>query len=147
MTRQQNMKAQFHVVVAGAFAGGLYAATGSWPATLTCFVSGVLIDVDHLLDYTLEHYESFGIRHFFATWDSGSLRRAYLVFHSWELFIALALATALMGWNLFVLGLAVGVGHHLVFDQIAYRPHPLAYSFFWRWWNGFGLKESFRRRG
>jgi len=139
------MKVQYHLLVSGCVAGGVYSLSRSWPAAFTSFAAGVVIDLDHLFDYLREHRRAAGIGHFFTTWHNGDLQRAVLALHSWELVMALAVANILAPGYPVLAGLLVGLGHHLALDQVAYRPHPLAYFFLWRWRNGFGLKESFGR--
>ena len=88
-------------------------------------VTGVLIDVDHVLDY----YNWYWKR---------DKRRLYVLFHGWE-YSAVALAVVLGFWYHPVL-LAAVLGHlgHLVGDQVANRlAHPLAYSIVYRISAGF----------
>lgn len=137
------MRLEQHLVAAPIAAGGLYAITGSWPAALTCLGSGVLIDLDHLLDYLLEHHKQFTLHHFFETWRLENIRYAFLILHSWELLLGLALIGWRNQWPGWLIGILVGLGHHIVLDQWTYRPHPLAYWFLWRWYNRFSLRGAF----
>ena len=138
------MRPEYHVIASTVASAALYATTGSLPAAVACAVSGVAIDGDHVLDYMVEYGPRFQPRHFFDVWRHGALHRAFLVCHSWELVIILGIAGWFVSAGGILLGLFVGLGHHLLLDQLAYWPHPLAYTFLWRWRNGFELRRSFR---
>lgn len=138
------MRPEYHVIAATAAGAALYAATESWPGAIACAVSGVAIDADHVLDYLVEYGPRFHPRHFFAVWRRGTLHRAFLVCHSWELVVIIGIAGWFVSAGGITLGLFVGLGFHLLLDQAAYRPHPLAYTLLWRWRNGFVLRRSFR---
>ena len=47
------MRARYHVIASAGISLGFQAATHSWPAALGCFLSGILIDTDHYLEYCL----------------------------------------------------------------------------------------------
>ena len=114
-----------HTVVSVGIGGAVWAATGSPAAVPAATVTGVLIDVDHVLDY----YNCYWKR------DKG---RLYVLFHGWE-YSAIALAIVLAFWYPPVL-LAAVLGHlgHLVGDQVGNRlAHPLAYSIVYRISAGF----------
>ena len=82
--------------------------------------TGVLIDVDHVLDFY----------YYFAKKDT---RRLFLIFHAWE-YTIIALALTIGAWqNPVLVAGGLGLLGHLVGDQIANRPaHPLTYSLVFR---------------
>lgn len=114
-----------HTLVSVGIGGTAWAATGSPASVAAAFVTGVLIDVDHVLDY----YNWYWRR------DKGKL---YVFFHGWE-YSAVALVLVLAVWYHPVL-LAAVLGHigHLICDQVGNRPmHPMAYSVIYRISSGF----------
>jgi len=112
----------------------------SWIANTACFLSGILIDVDHVLDYML-YKKSFPWKYRSLTefCDSKKQGRLYLIFHSYELLLLFIGLGALLGFPLLWLGVFVGVSVHLILDEIYNPLRPLAYFFIFR------LKHDFKR--
>ena len=113
------MKPVGHSIVSAGLGVCLWAFTNSiWAAVIT-FLSGILIDADHLLDLILV------IR--------ASRRTRVIIFlHAWEWALALLLAASLLSWNPIVTALAIGVSGHLLTDQIANGLPPLTYFIIYR---------------
>lgn len=123
-----------------------YALTRSWGLAVSSFLSGTLVDADHLLDFWREYGLRADLRRIFAVCHGHRLRRAVLFLHAWEWFFAGLLAARLTEWNPVVSGTAIGLGFHLVLDQVANRPEPAGYWFFWRLRRGFSLAAMFGKR-
>jgi hypothetical protein len=136
------MKVTHHVLVSTAVSGGVYLMTRSIPLTLGSCISGWVIDVDHLLDYLVEHGPRPDASHFFATFRDDKYRRARLVLHGWEWPLLIAAASLVTRPSL-TIGVAVGWLQHLVFDQLTNSPSPLGYSIMWRAMHGFRYRKSF----
>jgi len=64
-----------HTVISSAVGGGVWVATGSIAAAAVAVGVGVLMDVDHLLDY----YQRFA---------KGKHDKIYVLFHGWEYSLA-----------------------------------------------------------
>lgn len=114
-----------HTLVSVGIGGTVWAATGASASVAAASVTGVLIDVDHVLDYYNWYWRK----------DKG---RLYVLLHGWE-YSAVSLVLVLALWYHPVL-LAAVLGHigHLIGDQIGNRPmHPLAYSVIYRISAGF----------
>ena len=47
------MKVSFHVSISALMAAALYAHSHSLPEAASCLASGVLIDLDHVIDFQL----------------------------------------------------------------------------------------------
>ena len=95
-------------------------------------VTGVLLDVDHTLD-------------FYYWYVKKDTRRLFLLFHGWE-YAVVGIALIIGVWDHPVLVAGVlGLLGHLLGDQIANRPaHPLAYSIIYRARTHFGRQHTFR---
>jgi len=114
------MKPSQHLAGSTVAAGALYAATGSPTAAASCLLSGVFIDLDHLVDFFLLAGERFSPRAF-SEWCRRSAQAKFLLLlHSYELF-ALLVGWASLGADPVVWGAAAGVGVHLVMDQVGNR--------------------------
>jgi hypothetical protein len=134
-----------HALVSAPLAGAVWSVTGSADAAAATFLSGTLIDVDHLVDYVLAH----GWKVDLASVKSGSYfrdaGRAFVLLHSYELVLGMAaVAGARFGWPI---GFGIGLGAlaHLIIDVVFYRFTPLCYSLIYRLGTGFEL-ASFRHR-
>ena len=141
-----SMKVIPHTVVSTAFAGGLYLAYPCWQMAATAFVAGVLIDVDHVIDYIIE----FGVRsnwgNFFRSFSEGQYAKIYIVFHAWEWLFVLGIVTLLTGGNPWAAGLVLGATQHMIFDQLTNGASALGYSILWRWSRGFDPNPAFPHR-
>lgn len=133
--------------------------TGPVAATAGCIIGGVLIDADHVMDYSLNYRIPFNREGFFSGTMVKSLlfnspltvgrklrlikrnpdgpARSYLLFHSLELWIAVFAFIE----NPFFLALAIGGIGHLVSDYMTWKRPWYAFSFFYRFFIGFDLDE------
>jgi hypothetical protein len=124
--QERPIRLESHIIVSLPIAAGVYLWAGSWPAAAACFLAGVLIDVDHLFDFAMNH-DLRRIRHFFRIMYASNLKRVYVLLHSYEL-IALLWLAVLTGWGgACAIGLAVGLTQHLIFDQIFNEVHGFTY--------------------
>ena len=99
--------------------GSVWAATKSPLAVPAALASGVLIDVDHALD-------------FFNWYVRKDARFSLLAFHAWE-FALVGLVLILALWSHPVLlAAAIGYAGHIATDHIANRLHPFAYFLSYR---------------
>jgi len=122
------MRARYHVVASAGISLGLQAAMHSWPASLGCFFSGILIDTDHVLEYCLIKkkplYRYRDLVEFSYTNDAP---RVYLVFHTYEFLFILWSSIYFFSLGKIWTGIAVGLTAHLVFDQFTNPIKPLFY--------------------
>jgi len=112
---------RWHILTTTPLAAVLWRRWGG-PAALGAVAGGVLIDVDHLIDYA---------------WTRAKGEKSHYLapFHGWEVAVAL---TLFAGRSRAVAGLAAGVWLHLVVDVIGNRPkHPGVYSLLYRARHGF----------
>ena len=105
-----------HLVVTTAACAAIHALAGSWTLTAAVGVGGVLIDMDHAIDYVLfERGRRLTPGAFLRHYAEGRARRVVLALHSYELF-AILLA---LGWwtgSVPLLGYLVGALIHLALD-------------------------------
>lgn len=115
-----------HLAVSTGLATVQWIRTGRLAPTVAPFVTGFLVDGDHLVDFT--RYQASGRK---------SEGRIVLPLHGWEYAILLFLARRLLGKQV-VDGLFLGYLGHLVVDQLTNTTtHPLTYFLSFRWWRGF----------
>lgn len=86
-------------------------------ALVSCAV-GIFIDLDHFVDYFLNHKFSLKLKEIYRACDSLDLKKLYVVLHSYELAALLWLAIYLLSLPLMWSAVALGMTQHLIFDQI-----------------------------
>lgn len=138
------MKPVQHATISAVFAAILYMLFRSWGMAAAAFISGVVIDLDYLLDYVVQNGYP-------ASLDD--IRRSYegqrdlwiRVFHGWEWVILLAYSAWASGWNDWITGILAGVVLHIFLDNINWRENVRCYSLLWRWRKGFRHEAIFRK--
>ena len=151
------MKAKHHFWSSLAAGGALYWASGSGAALAGAMLGGFFIDADHVIDHWLavRHGAPYtrktrgpspssesGLR----AWAARYLRRRKLVrlpliFHSYELLIALAVLTVMIRAP-FLTGLCAGYALHLALDLYRHY-HEFRSPFFYLL--SYRLAQGFRR--
>ncbi len=126
------MKASRHAALSVPVSAAVFALSRSIPAAIAVMLGGVLIDLDHVIDYVREYGFRIDVAHFFETFYHTRYRRIVLLFHAWELMIALALIAWATGWNPWLWGLTIGASTHLALDQTFNYTRPGTYFFVWR---------------
>jgi len=137
------MRLKHHVVISVAFSGVLQVSFRSWPLTLSSLLAGILMDVDHVLDYFLECGRPFEWRRFFRASYRREYLRYFLVVHAWEWLPLFWLCAWVSGWNPWIAGLALGWAQHMTVDQILNKGRAWAYFFLWRWKHKFDHQLAF----
>lgn len=136
------MKPSVHVSTSALLATTLYAYSGSLPVAASCLVSGVLIDLDHVVDFHLFSGERFSITNFFSWCNESRWQKISLIFHSYELFGILCVVSYYLD-NAILRGMVWGAGLHLLIDLLAnsrkYRLSP------WFYFLGYRIAVGFRR--
>lgn len=127
-----------HIVLSLALAFIFYKMTGGWLWPVLAVAGGVLIDLDHLLDYFLYYGFKIDVRGFFL---HKYIKRGtvYSLFHSWELIAIIWLLGIVYD---FCIPLAAGMTLHLATDLIySYTRRPLRTFFTYRLIKGFRLDK------
>ena len=137
------MKLHNHILASTTVGGISYYIFGSWQISVTVFLSGIFIDLDHILDYFLyEKKIKLDIKDFFYKCEALILNKVYLLLHSYELIIILAILAYFTN-DYIVLGLLIVFGNYIMLDLAANKVHFLGYSFIFRLINKFNSKKIF----
>jgi len=124
------------------FSAFLFAITKSWILFTASLVSGVLIDLDHVLDFLWEYRMRFVVQKFFDAHYNRKILFCMIIFHSWELLIPLNIYAFLVGGNSWVIGITIGLTQHIILDQTFNKKiNKCIYFFFWRLKNDFSFKK------
>jgi hypothetical protein len=150
------MKIKHHALASTIISGILYSIFKSWGLAVASLISGIFVDLDHIVDYWIEHGLRLDLKQFFNYFDEKNFenrKKLFFIFHGWEWLIALLMIAMLTDWNLWVTGLLAGYGQHIILDEIynssryRLRPYVLGYSLLWRLKNGFEFKTPCSKAG
>jgi hypothetical protein len=125
----KHMNVYKHAAVSFAVSALLHLAFKKIQMSLACFLTGVLLDVDHVLDYYLNHelWEKFRyLRHprelikFLSNgyYKSKPTDKVYKPLHSIELLIPISLLYIFRIWNEMATGMLIGFATHLIMDVV-----------------------------
>lgn len=127
-----------HTLASIATSGVFFTATGSWTGTLTCLISGILIDVDHHFDIWIYRKKFlWKLKDLYHFCDKEKKGRLHLIFHSYELLVLFWILIFLFKLSFFWSGMAVGVTIHILLDQLFNELQPWTYFFTYRLKHGF----------
>ena len=132
------MKTRYHIIASAGISIGFQAAGHSWPATLGCFLSGVLIDTDHYLEYwVIRKKFPFRFKDLVDFCFDTTVTKLYLIFHAYEYLFILWSLIYFFDLGLIWVGLAIGLTIHLLLDQCFNPIRPLCYFLTFRIMNKF----------
>ena len=142
------MKVKDHIIATVIISSFVYYVFNSLPAFISSLVGGLLIDIDHLIDYYLDQGINFKVRNFFIWCHSDHWTRLTLFLHSFELVFILWGSIIVFNLGVVWVGFAIGFSQHLVFDMIFNGKKIKVYSYFflYRFANGFKKEYILRRR-
>jgi hypothetical protein len=131
------MKPKYHVAVSTLISGILHMVFKSWALTIASLFSGILVDLDHVIDYVINHSFHLDIKKFFHSFYGGKYKKLTLIFHGWEWLLVLLWASWASEWNHWIIGFMIGIAQHLIIDRLYNISTFLSYSLLWRWKNKF----------
>jgi hypothetical protein len=137
------MKLQRHSAFSLIIGGLLFMMFKSWAISLSCIISGIFIDLDHIIDVVREHGLDVTVKDFFKICNNGQFDRIILLLHGWEWLPLWTITAWLTGWNPWITGTLIGLGQHLVLDAYSNSSNILSYSLIWRWKNNFHFDTLF----
>lgn len=127
------MKPTSHVMISAVVSAGYFSVFKSWPGALLCMISGVLIDVDHHLDYVFAEGKFPWRYKDLVDHCTGNQRgKIYLVFHGYEQLFILWGIISIVQPDVMWIGFSLGATVHLICDQFANPIKPFTYLFFYR---------------
>lgn len=137
------MKLKNHIVLSIVISGFLFSITKSLSISIASFISGVFIDCDHILDYWREYGLNFDMNQFFKSYKTCRFRKLFLIFHGWEWIFIWGIISYFNGWDKWMLGVVIGISHHMIADQIANSSKVFGYFLLWRMYTSFERDRSF----
>jgi len=123
------LKPPGHAAVSLALGGGTWLFTGSPGSLVVALLVGVLLDLDHLLDY-----------YRWLILDRSN--RLWLILHSYELLLPALFISYASDWNPLAIAGTLALLGHLLGDQWANPIRPLGYFFTFRALNRFRTSDT-----
>lgn len=108
-----------HIVITVPLAVSFYLITRATIGAIGVFISGILTDMDRLIEFWHDRGFSFNLMEFFEYLKSDSQSRYFIFSHSYEACIFFYILCRLHFFPYFFEGMAVGVILHLFLDYIA----------------------------
>jgi len=140
------LKLHHHTAISITIGGILYLLFKSWGLAIACVLSGIFIDLDHIIDYVREHGFPFKIKRFFQICDEGRFNRIMLIFHGWEWLFLWYIIAWFTDWNPWITGISIGLTQHLLLDTFYMTTNFKSYSIIWRWQQNFEFQKVFGER-
>ncbi|MEW6602255.1 MAG: hypothetical protein AB1499_14885, partial [Nitrospirota bacterium] len=131
------MKLHQHTAYSVIIGGILFMIFKSWAMSLACILSGIFIDLDHIIDVVREHGWHVGVKRFFYICENAQFNRIILILHGWEWLPVWAVAAWLTGWNPWITGMLLGLSQHMILDASSNSSNFSSYSLIWRCKNDF----------
>ncbi len=145
------MKPSRHIIASAAAGAALAFFTKSVYAGIICFVSGILVDFDHVIEYVIHHkWKNLSFKNIYhaseqtCSRDSGEgFKKLYLLFHSGEIAILLWFATVYTR-NVYILAVTAGYSLHILLDCIGNPMQNAGYFMIWRAMKKFETDKLFK---
>lgn len=112
------MRSEYHFVATIATSSAIYLVFKSIPCFVISFISGFLIDLDHLFDYYAQEGVTLDFGKFYSYCVNHRFKYIILIFHSLELLFLLWLLIYIFKLGQFWLSLTIGFSQHMIFDLI-----------------------------
>lgn len=148
------MKVSRHIIASFSAGALFWLFTKNLYAGILCFASGILIDVDHVVDYVMHcGWKDFSFKRLYLLCEQtrqlvegGGFKKAYLIFHAGELAILLWII-AIFIKNTYLLAVALGYTLHLTMDYVSNPLYSPSYFIIWRAMKNFDVEKIFRKDG
>ena len=126
-----------HIVASGIISILSIAYFKSFGDAAVCFLAGVLIDLDHIIDYYLNYGFTVSIKKIYNCCEMMDLKKLYIVLHSYELIAFLWAAIYIFSLSKFWQAIALGLTQHIILDQLFNPIRTFGYLFTYRFFNAF----------
>lgn len=142
------MKPAYHFIATLTVSGIIYSYYRSLSCGAISFISGFLIDSDHVIDYYLHTGINVNLKRFLRFCYEHQFEYLSLIFHSFELLIFLWGTIAAFGLGPFWISFAIGMSQHMLFDLVFNAGELKTHYFYFfslRALKGFRVKEFLRK--
>jgi hypothetical protein len=132
------LRPQGHVIASAGLGAIFWARSRDWRTMLISLVFGVLVDLDHFIDYWYsEGRVCFDLETFMRTRYFKKRGRIFVLFHAWEYLPLLYFVWQAMKGRKWAVAATSAMATHVVADHFANDLRPLGYFLWWRIKHGF----------
>ncbi len=122
------MQSRYHILMSSILSLMLFFMVRDPFAALTCFIIGIFMDIDHLVDYWMMTGKlTRNITELLET--LGSYELVFIPLHSWELLLALMMLTPIYP---FLFGATIGFFFHMIGDLVFNQAKIEGFLFMYR---------------
>ncbi|MBI3991126.1 MAG: hypothetical protein HY350_03145 [Candidatus Omnitrophica bacterium] len=93
-------------------------------------IAGVLIDIDHVLDYYIANGITLKIKNIYQWFKGLNFTHVFIPLHSIELVFILWIVISLFKLGIFWVALAIGFTQHMILDILSNNKIIYAYGYF-----------------
>ena len=138
------MSPTHHVIASAITSAAFYCVNPSLPATAGCFLSGIFIDLDHVVDLWVHKKKLFfTVKELFRFCEVEKEGKLRLWLHSYELLFLFWAAIYVFHLGSLWIGIALGLTVHMILDQIFNPVKPLVYFLAYRIRHNFSRECTF----
>lgn len=121
-----------HIVISGIIGIFVWAWFKSAGCAIIAFASGVLIDLDHFIDYYANFGFTLNLNRIYDACHKMKFSKLYVVLHSYELIALLWISIFIFGLSHYWTAAAIGLTQHMIIDQITNPINNLGYFLAYR---------------
>ena len=132
-----------HIAVSIVVSALVWAFYRDTTAAIACFLAGVFIDLDHLIDYTVNFGLRFRVKHFLKAFKYEAFENIFLFLHSWEFIVIYFALLWLIDWKPVAVGAGIGMLVHLLLDHFFNKHSRFAYFLSYRLFHRFSAKHFY----
>lgn len=127
------MRVRAHIATSAVLGGALYFLFRSVPVSISALLSGVLIDLDHVLEGYINFGGRFNIWHTIKIAEACEFKKLHLFLHSYELLLIISVLMVLFRISGIWLGICAGLLLHIILDSIFNELYPNGMFLIKRW--------------
>jgi len=140
------MKPSRHIIFSFALSAVLFYFTRSFFAAVLCFIAGIAVDADHIIEYIIQYgVKGFTFRKVYEASKYTLFDKLHIVFHTAEIAIIFWIIAILTN-NIYILSISLGFSFHLMLDYIGNNAYIFTYFMTWRILKDFNVKKLVKRR-
>ncbi len=134
-----------HIIASGVISVLVWAYFKSFGCAAASFAAGVLIDIDHILDYCVNIGFTLNARSVYDACLDMRLEKLYILFHSYELVALFWLAIYIFSLSALWQAVAIGFTQHIILDRLTNPMKAHGYFLTYRIMNKFKTDSLLNR--
>lgn len=134
-----------HIICSLTISGIIYFIFRSLPLFFVSLLTGVLIDIDHVIDYYMQESFTLKIKNIYCWCFEARSKFFFLFFHSFELIFLFWVIIYKFKLGIFWIVFAIGLTQHFMLDILFNPLYTYSYFLFYRIIKGFKKEYLLRK--